>query len=66
MLIGGGGADTFIITKGHGSDLITDFGADDSIRLNGYDFMSFDAVKANMIQVGTNVALMLGSGEELV
>jgi beta-glucanase (GH16 family) len=66
VLIGGGGADTFIITKGHGSDLITDFGADDTIRLNGYDFMSFDAVKAHMTQAGANVALTLGSDEVLV
>ncbi|MBZ9853348.1 family 16 glycosylhydrolase [Mesorhizobium sp. CA13] len=66
VLIGGGGADTFIITKGNGSDLITDFGADDTVRLNGYDFMSFDDVKAHMTQAGANLLLNLGSDEVLV
>ncbi|MCA0002634.1 family 16 glycosylhydrolase [Mesorhizobium sp. B264B1A] len=66
VLIGGSGADTFIITKGNGSDLITDFGADDTVRLNGYDFMSFDDVKAHMTQAGANLLLNLGSDEVLV
>ena len=66
VLIGGGGADTFIIAKGDGSDLITDFGSDDTVRLNGYDLNSFDAVKAHMTQVGANVQLDLGSSEVLV
>lgn len=66
VLIGGGGADTFIIAKGDGSDLITDFGSDDTVRLNGYDFTSFDDVKAHMAQVGANVQLSLGSDEVLV
>jgi beta-glucanase (GH16 family) len=66
VLIGGAGADTFIITKGNGSDLIFDFDATDTVRLNGYAFTSFVAVQANMVQVGSNVQLNLGSSEVLV
>lgn len=66
VLIGGAGADTFIITKGNGSDLISDFGATDTVRLNGYAFTSFEAVHANMVHVGSNVQLNLGSSEVLV
>jgi len=66
VLIGGGGADTFIMVRGNGSDLITDFSADDTVRLNGFDFTSFDDVKAHMTQAGANVQLYLGSGETLV
>ncbi|WP_352871894.1 family 16 glycosylhydrolase [Mesorhizobium sp. M1409] len=66
VLIGGDGADTFAISKGNGSDLIFDFGATDTVRLNGYDFTSFDAVRSQMVQVESNVMLNLGSDEILV
>ncbi|NTC16956.1 calcium-binding protein, partial [Agrobacterium tumefaciens] len=35
VLMGGGGADTFVFTSGNGTDLIMDFSANDTIRLNG-------------------------------
>ncbi|MDW6024942.1 family 16 glycosylhydrolase [Mesorhizobium sp. BAC0120] len=66
VLKGGPGADTFIVTKGNGSDLILDFGADDSVRIGSYGFTSFDQVKSNMVQVGANVRLNLSSTESLV
>lgn len=66
VLIGGDGADTFAISKGNGSDLIFDFGATDAVRLDGYDFTSFDAVRSQMVQVESNVMLNLGSDEILV
>jgi beta-glucanase (GH16 family) len=66
VLRGGAGSDIFIAAKGNGSDLILDFLAEDTVRLDGYGFISFDAVKANMVQSGSDVRLDLGNGEELV
>jgi beta-glucanase (GH16 family) len=66
VLIGGPGADTFIVTKGNGSDLILDFGSDDSVRIGSYGFTSFAQVKSHMVQVGANVRLDLSSSESLV
>ncbi|WP_054309298.1 family 16 glycosylhydrolase [Mesorhizobium sp. 1M-11] len=66
VLTGGGGADVFLFEKGNGSDLITDFGSDDNVRLTGYDFSSFAEVKTNMVQSGSDVQLNLGSDEILV
>lgn len=66
VLIGGGGADTFIFAKGNGSDLITDFGADDTIRLNKYGFTSFEQLSSHFIQEGANLRIDLGGGESLV
>ncbi|MEI9430536.1 family 16 glycosylhydrolase [Mesorhizobium sp. Cs1299R1N3] len=65
LIDGGGGYDTFIISKGNGSDLIANFAATDTVRLNGYGFTSFDAIHSNMVQAGSNVLLNLGSGEIL-
>jgi beta-glucanase (GH16 family) len=66
VLTGGGGADTFIFDRGNGSDLITDFKSDDTIRLNNYELSSFDQVLAHTTQVGANLSLDLGGGETLV
>ncbi|TKB19822.1 MAG: glycosyl hydrolase family protein [Mesorhizobium sp.] len=65
LIDGGGGYDTFIIKNGNGSDLIANFAATDTVRLNGYGFASFDAIHSNMVQAGSNVILNLGSGEIL-
>ncbi len=66
VLKGGTGADIFIFKAATGSDLILDFENQDTVRLNGYGFSSFDEVRANMVQTGTDVRLNLGQGEELV
>ena len=66
LIDGGGGADTFIISKSNGgSDLIVNFASNDTVRLDGYGFTSFDAIHANMVQAGPNVVLNLGSGDIL-
>ncbi|CDX31211.1 Endo-1,3-1,4-beta-glycanase ExsH [Mesorhizobium sp. ORS 3359] len=65
LIDGGGGADTFIIAKGNGSDSIVNFAANDTVRLDGYGFTSFAAIHDSMIQAGPNVVLNLGSGEIL-
>jgi beta-glucanase (GH16 family) len=66
VLIGGGGADTFLFARGNGSDLITDFGKDDTVRLNGYGLSSFEQVMARATQDGANLKLDLGDDETLV
>jgi beta-glucanase (GH16 family) len=66
VLKGGGGADTFIFTRGNGSDLIADFGSDDTVRLNGYGLSTFDQVLNHTTQEGSNLRLDLGGGESLV
>jgi beta-glucanase (GH16 family) len=66
VLKGGSGADIFIVSDGNGSELILDFGAQDQVRLDGYGFISFDAVQSNMTQAGADTRLDLGDGEILV
>jgi beta-glucanase (GH16 family) len=66
VLKGGAGADTFVVTKGNGSDLILDFGSDDSVRLGSYGYSSFDEVRAHMVQQGSDVRLFLPGNESLV
>jgi len=64
VLIGGGGADTFVFNHGSGSDLITDFGADDVIRMDS--FSSFADLVAHSTQEGADVRIDTGNGESLV
>lgn len=66
VLIGAGGADIFVVARGDGSDLIADFSFDDIVRLDGYGFTSFDQVRANFTQEGTDLRLHLADGESLV
>src|SRR5262249_42666094 len=66
VLKGGTGADIFVISNGNGSDLIRDFGSDDTVRLDVHGLSSFDEVRASMTQSGSDVQLDLGGGEVLV
>ena len=66
VLTGGGGADTFLFTRGNGSDLIVDFSSDDTIRFNNYSLTSFDQVLSRSTQEGANLRIDLGGGESLV
>ena len=66
VLKGGSGADTFIFTRGNGSDLIVDFGSDDTVRLNGHGLSTFDQVLSHTTQEGSNLRLDLGGGESIV
>ena len=69
VLTGGGGHDVFIIQKGQGNDVITDFGTStaesDKIRLGGFNFSTYADIAATMRQVGTNVSMDLGNGQTL-
>ena len=67
ILTGGGGRDTFIVVKGEGNDIITDFTpAEDRLRLDGFAFKSFADVAKVMSQVGTSVVLRLGGDQTLI
>ncbi|NTJ41822.1 family 16 glycosylhydrolase [Agrobacterium larrymoorei] len=66
VLIGGGGADTFVFKKGNGTDLITDFGADDTIRLDGHGVTSFDQLMSSATQKGNDLWLNFDNGESIV
>lgn len=67
VLIGGDGADLFVVSRGNGSDLIVDFGRGaDQIRLAGYGLYDFDDVLSVARQAGDNVILDLTHGEILV
>jgi beta-glucanase (GH16 family) len=66
VLIGAGGADTFVFARGNGSDLITDFNFDDTVRLDGYGFTSFQQILTSVSQEGSNLRLALADGESLV
>jgi beta-glucanase (GH16 family) len=66
VLIGGGGADIFIFTSGNGTDIIRDFGPDDTIRLNGYGATTFDQLISDSTQKGNDLWLNFDNGESIV
>ncbi|MEN0075490.1 MAG: family 16 glycosylhydrolase [Paracraurococcus sp.] len=67
ILTGGADADAFIIARGNGTDLITDFQAGiDKILLQGYALYNFASVQAGLRQSGADTILSLGDGESLV
>lgn len=66
VLEGGAGADLFVVTAGNGSDLITDFTAEDSIRIEGYGIHAYADLVAQMTETEAGVQVDLGNGEILV
>ncbi|WP_052208673.1 GH12 family glycosyl hydrolase domain-containing protein [Croceibacterium mercuriale] len=66
ILHGGTGPDLFVVEVGNGSDTLVGFTSGfDTIRLQGYGFTSFAAVRGAATQAGTDVAIALGNGERL-
>jgi serralysin len=66
VLIGGAGADVFIVRKGEGNDALQDFNAaEDKVRLSA-GLTDFSQVKARLVQQGLDVKLDLGGGDALV
>ena len=66
VLYGGSGEDVFVVEKGFGSELILDFSGDDTLRLTGHGFTSFEDLSAAMTNVGNDVYLDFGNGEVAV
>jgi Ca2+-binding RTX toxin-like protein len=67
-LTGGTEGDLFVVTKGEGSDVVTDFEAGagpDFVRLYNYGFTDFQSVMDHMTQNGSDAVLDLGGGETL-
>lgn len=67
-LAGGGGTDMFVLRRGEGSDIVTDFlpGADgDALRLQNYGFSDFQAFRNASAQSGADVIVTLPGGETL-
>ena len=66
-LTGGTGNDVFIMGQGYGHDVITDFEPGiDRVRLDNMGLTTFSQVQAAMTQQGADVALNLGSGDQLL
>ena len=70
ILTGGAGSDVFVIGVGDGSDTITDFTAGsgsehDVIRFDRALFPDFASVVAAATQVGNDVVIALGNGDNL-
>jgi len=67
ILTGNAGADMFVVAKGQGSDLISDFSAaqGDVVRLDNFGFKSFADIASSIEQVGINAVLSLGNGQTL-
>lgn len=63
----GGGSTTFVIAKGEGNDVISNFRSGiDVVRLQGFtQLWDLPTVQASMTQVGTDVVLNLGAGQTL-
>ena len=67
VLTGGAGADVFVMAQGGGKDAITDFqNGVDAVRLDNFGVTSFAQVQALMVQQGSDVALNLSTGEEVL
>ncbi|MBR1151560.1 cadherin-like domain-containing protein [Bradyrhizobium sp. JYMT SZCCT0428] len=71
VLTGGNGSDTFAISKGDGSDIITDLDAGsgaghDVVSLSGFAFASFADIQFGMTQQGADVYLKLTTNDTLV
>jgi hypothetical protein len=62
-LSGGAGINTFQFRAGFGKDVITDFSAQDILNLNGLGFASAAAVKAAMVQDGSDAVLRVGKDQ---
>ncbi|WP_408640614.1 GH12 family glycosyl hydrolase domain-containing protein, partial [Allosphingosinicella deserti] len=67
VLVGGVGADIFVVTAGNGSDAIYSFTPGfDIVRLNGYNISNFDQIVSHSQQIGSDLKLAFGNGESLV
>jgi len=65
VLVGGAGANTFMVKAGEGNDVIYGWNSVDQIQLAGTSFKSFADVQAAMTQKGNDIVLQLDPSETL-
>ncbi|TYL87162.1 Ig-like domain-containing protein, partial [Bradyrhizobium cytisi] len=68
LLTGGAGSDLFVVSKGYGSDTISDFQSGtggDFLRVQNYGFATFASFLSVAKQTGTDVVVTLSSSESL-
>jgi Ca2+-binding RTX toxin-like protein len=68
LLTGGAGSDLFVVSKGYGSDTISDFQSGtggDLLRVQNYGFATFANFISAAKQTGADVVVMLSSSETL-
>jgi len=66
VLVGGFGANAFLVVAGEGNDVIYRFeNYQDTVRLPGTSFTSFNQVQSAMTQVGADVVLQITPDETL-
>ncbi|WFU39379.1 Ig-like domain-containing protein [Bradyrhizobium sp. CB82] len=68
LLTGRAGSDIFVVSKGYGSDTISDFQAGiggDVLRVQNYGFATFTSFMSAAKQIGTDVIVTLSSTETL-
>ena len=64
-LTGDAGADTFLFIKGNGSDMITDFAAEDHISLQGFGITSFTDLLSRAQTVGADLVIDLNANDHI-
>ncbi|MFK4576642.1 cadherin-like domain-containing protein [Bradyrhizobium ottawaense] len=66
VLTGSGASDLFVVSKGYGSDVVSDFQAGaggDVLRVQNYGFATFANLLAAAKQVGSDTVIVLSSAE---
>ncbi|HEV2533397.1 family 16 glycosylhydrolase, partial [Phenylobacterium sp.] len=66
VLVGGAGANTFMVKAGEGNDVIYGWQSKDQIQLAGAAFKTFADVQAAMTQKGADVSLQIDANEVLI
>lgn len=62
VLTGGAGADTYVFGEGSGHDVITDFGAGDSLKLSDY---TRHGAGVQLIDTGSDTIVQLTTGDSI-
>ena len=68
-LIGGDGDDLFVFNQGDGEDVVADFkggaGTDDRLDVSALGFANFDAIMNSTSNIGADVLIDLGNGDQV-
>jgi Ca2+-binding RTX toxin-like protein len=63
--VGGDGADRFVFSGAFGTDVVSDFKANDVIQLDAAQFANFGAVQAASSQLGADVVITLNAANTI-